>query len=119
MLMSAPVGICALPQQVPEKEYISSSILMKNLLCDGSMPLPAGVHERGHPCPVQQLDRDALHLQEVLQPLHVAVVHGLKDRMVVTHNIFLFDRLCSTAGLRNLNHPESLRLCVYLKGVRC
>ena len=93
---------------------------MECLLGHTNMPLPAGVHQRGHPCTIQQLDRNPLHLQKVLQPLHIAIVDALEDRMVMMDNFLPFGRLWRTAtGLRNLNHPEALNLYKNLKGVRC
>ena len=115
MLMPTTVGICALPQQVPEnKVLLRSFFFFGGLLCHTSVAFPTGVHQGGHPSAVQQLDRDPLNLQEVLQPVHVAVVHALEDWMVV-YNILPFGRLWRTACLRNLNHGRVL----YLKGVCC
>ena len=116
MLMTTPVGIGTLPQQVPARNYFLqvSHIAIESLLGHSSVPLPAGVHQRCHPCPVQQLNRNPLHLQEVLQSFHVAIVHALEDRMVMIHN---FGWLWRTVGLRDLNHPEALYL--NLKAVRC
>ena len=66
-----------LPQQVPETQIVSSSILIQILLCDSSMSLPAGMHERSHSSPVQQLDRHALHLVDCPSQLilHLSVFH--------------------------------------------
>ena len=81
--------------------FSRGSISRKSLLRHSSVTLPAGVHQRGHSRPIQQLDRNPLHLQEILQPLHIAIVHALEDRMVMMHN---FGWLWRTAGLRDLDH---------------